>query len=158
MKKQYIFKSEFSFPHELVSKEKLAFGNRWSAVTTMDDIKPDNASEVPSVPSNEEAQQSDSHSVDRIIAQEGQSGTKVDQRVRDELIALCQAQQEQRRRIDAANQRRGYRAHVDKETHFGDGDSDSMHTSPEIPVVAVPFESNHILHRLSSEASESVQA
>jgi len=48
-------------------------------------------------------------------ATEGPQRAQFDERMRNELIALCQAQEEQRRRIDAATQRRFQGTNAEKE-------------------------------------------
>jgi len=123
----------------------------------MDQVKSGKPADNSRDPSTEEIPQSDLQAVEKLSGQQSPQRAKLDRRVRDELIALCQAQEEQRRRIDAANQRRVDRSQVDSEKPSTDEGVNSTSTSDEVPVSAVAVESNQILNRLSSESLERAQ-
>src|SRR5262249_15953999 len=89
-------------------------------LTIMDHVKSEKPAEIP-LDLNTEGPESDLRTVEELERQQSPPRAKVDRRVRDELIALCQAQEEQRRRIDAANQRRIHRSEADPEMPTTDG-------------------------------------
>jgi hypothetical protein len=57
----------------------------------------------------------DSRAFNQTAAQGPRQRAELDERMRNELIALCQAQEEQRRRIDAATRRRSHGTQPDEE-------------------------------------------